>query len=112
MTIRVSISEAKARLSRLVEQTADENEQIVIESHGKPKVALIPYADFEQFSIWQETQRRRQALDDLQQLARRVAAKNQDLSVSAGETLADRFTRDVIEEMIAEGKVKYDIEEE
>ena len=112
MTIHVSISEAKARLSRFVEQTAEEDEQIVIESHGNPKAVLIPYRDYEQFIAWQEIRRRQQALDELQALKRQIQARNQDLSTQEGEDLADLYAREVIEGMIAEGKVKYEIEEE
>jgi prevent-host-death family protein len=108
MTLHVSISEAKARLSRFVERAAEENQQIIIESHGNPKAVLIPYSDYEQFAAWQETQRRQQALAQLQQLTRQIRARNQDLSLEAGEALADRYARDVIEEMIAEDKVNYD----
>jgi prevent-host-death family protein len=112
MAINVSVSDAKARLSGYIEQAAESDEAVVIESHGTPKAVLIPYKAYQQFMLWQEERRRRQALDELQQLARRVAAKNQDLSVAAGEALADRFTREVVEEMIAEGKVQYDVEAE
>lgn len=108
MTIHVSISEAKARLSRFVDRAAEENQQIIIESHGNPKAVLIPYRDYEQFAAWQEAQRRQQALAQLQQLTQQVRARNQDLSPEAGDALADRYTRDVMEAMIAEGKVNYD----
>jgi prevent-host-death family protein len=108
MTIHVSISEAKARLSRFVDRAVEENEKIIIESHGNPRAVLIPYSDYEQFCTWQETQRRQQALEELRQLTRQIRARNPDLSPEAGEALADRYTRDVIEEMVAEGKVEYD----
>lgn len=110
MTLHVSISEAKARLSRFVEQTAEENEQIVIESHGHPKAVLISYSDYEQFTAWQEAQRRQQALDELHQLRRQIRARNRDLSPEEGAVLADQYAREVVEEMIAEGKIRYDVE--
>lgn len=111
MSINISVSDAKARLSGYIEWAVASDEGVVIESHGAPKAVLIPYQAYQQFTVWQEERRRRQALDELQQLARRVAAKNQDLSVTAGEALADRFTREVIGEMIAEGKVGYGSED-
>lgn len=112
MSINVSVSDAKARLSGYMEWVVESDEGVVIESHGAPKAVLIPYKTYQQFIVWQEEQRRRQALAELQQLAQRVAARNQDLSASEGEALADRFARDVIEEMIAEGKVRYASDEE
>lgn len=110
MAINVSVSDAKARLSGLMERAVEFDEAVVIESHGAPKAVLLPYQAYQQFILWQEERRRRQALDELQQLARQVAAKNQDLSVAAAEVLAERFTHEVIEEMIAEGKVQYNVE--
>lgn len=111
MSINTSVSDAKAKLSGYMEWVVETDEGVVIESHGTPKAVLIPYKTYQQFIVWQEEQRRRQALAELQQLAQRVAARNQDLSAAAGEALADHFTREVIGEMIAEGKVKYASEE-
>ncbi len=108
MTIHISISDAKAGLSRLVERAAEENEQIVIESHGNPKAVLIAYSDFAQFSAWQEMQRRQQALEELRQLRQQIGERNRDLTAEESEALAGQYASEVIEEMIAEGKIQYD----
>jgi hypothetical protein len=52
--------------------------------------------------------RRQQALDELQKLADEVRSRNRDLSAAEATALADRFFREVIEEMSAEGKIEYD----
>jgi hypothetical protein len=44
----------------------------------------------------------------LEALAKSIQDKNQDLSEDEAAALADRFTREVIEEMIDEGKINYD----
>ena len=43
----VSITEAKASLSALVNRVAYSHERIVLESHGRPKAALIGLDDLE-----------------------------------------------------------------
>lgn len=44
-THRVSITEAKASLSSLVNRVAYRGERIVLESHGRPKAALVSLED-------------------------------------------------------------------
>lgn len=104
----VSTSEAKAKLSSYMDWAVKNRTGIIIQSHGKPKAVLIPYEEYEEFNEWQEAQRRADALAELQELAASVRARNTDLSAQEADELADRFARDVIAEMIAEGKVKYD----
>lgn len=107
MTLNISTSEAKAKLSSFVQEVATNREEIIIQKRGAPQAVLIPYAAYEQFNVWREQVRRQQALDELQRLADTINARNQDISVIEADELADRFTREVIAEMIAEGKVEY-----
>ncbi len=108
MTLNVSTSEAKAKLSRFLQMVAKNREEIIIQKRGDPQAVLIPYSAYEQFNIWREQVRRQQALAELQKLADKVRERNQDLSAVEADELADRFVREVIEDMIAEGKIKYD----
>lgn len=48
-----------------------------------------------------ENARRRQLLTQLEELAAQVQARNQDLTAEAADELADRFSREVIEELAA-----------
>jgi prevent-host-death family protein len=43
----VSITEAKARLSQLVNRVAYGGERVVLESHGRPKAALVGLDDLQ-----------------------------------------------------------------
>jgi hypothetical protein len=51
---------------------------------------------------------RLQALARLEVLAERMAGRNQDLSQAEAEELADRFIREMIEEMVEAGKLRAD----
>jgi prevent-host-death family protein len=45
--IAISLTQAKARFSELVERLILKKEHIVITKHGKPAVALMPYDEWE-----------------------------------------------------------------
>ena len=107
MTLNVSTSEAKAKLSRFVQQVVGNREEVIIENRGTPQAVLISYSAYEQYSEWKEQKRRQQALEELQNLADAIQSRNRDLSDSEAEALAERFSRDVIDEMIEDGTVKY-----
>jgi hypothetical protein len=47
-------------------------------------------------------------LEELQELADSIRSRNQDLGETETDELADRLSRDVIDEMIANGKINYD----
>lgn len=48
--ITIPITEAKARISGLVERLLNLKEHIVITKHGRPVAALIPYEDWEELT--------------------------------------------------------------
>jgi len=48
--ISIPLTEAKARISALVERLINLKEPIMITRHGKPVAALIPYEDWEKMS--------------------------------------------------------------
>lgn len=54
-----------------------------------------------------EQVRRREALAKLERLRDKVRGRSQDLSQEQADALADRFSRDIIEDMAKEGKIKF-----
>ena len=108
MTLNVSTSEAKAKLSSFLQQVVGNREEVIIENRGTPQAVLISYGAYEEYSSWREQNRRQQALAELQELADSIQRKNQDLTEAESEELADRFSRDVIEEMMADGTMNYE----
>ncbi len=108
MTLNVSTSEAKAKLSSFVQQVVGNREEVIIENRGAPQAVLISYGAYEQYSRWRDQDRRQRALEELQELADAIQSRNQDLTEAESEELADRFSRDVVNEMIVEGKIQYE----
>jgi len=108
MTLNVSTSEAKAKLSSFVKQVVGNREEVIIENRGAPQAVLISYGVYEQYCQWRDQDRRRRALAELQALADSIQSRNQDLSEAEAEEIAQRFSRDVVEEMMDEGRIKYE----
>ena len=109
MPRNVSTTEARNQLSALMRDVQENGEAIVVQDHGRPRVAIISMTDFESLEAWRDQQRRQQALADLRALRKRVRARkaNRDLTPEQAEALADRFVREVVQEMFDEGKLRY-----
>ncbi len=107
MTKTVSATEAKARLGALLQQAAEEDEAIVIASRGKPRAVLLSFDRYSQMQAIVEETRRRQLLDRLEALGRRLQESGHSLSPEEVERLAERFGREFVEELIASGRIRY-----
>jgi len=94
MTTAVSANEAKNRFGALLRRV-DEGDEVIVESHGKPKAALISYEAFQEVQELREQQRRRDALERLRRLGERAAARNQDLTEEQAIALAVEVGREV-----------------
>ncbi len=103
----VSATEAKIRLGTMIDWAVEHGDEVIIETRGRPRAVLISFEEYQRVKQLQTIARRREALERLEALAERGGARNQDLTQEAADALADRFSREVIEEMIGEGKVLY-----
>jgi hypothetical protein len=68
--------------------------------------AIIPSTNNERHTMLGD-QERRMILAKIEALAATIHSRNQDLSEEEADAIADRFAREVIEEMVGEGKIKY-----
>ena len=80
---------------------------MIVESHGKPKVAVISYDRFEKLQELEEQARRAWAMEQLRQLEERIDNRNSDLTDEQIEELADRFSREFVDDLFTEGKVVF-----
>ncbi len=103
----VSVSEAKNRLSEVLEWAVENGEEVIIESRGQPKVAILSYTEYQAFLALREQERRREVFRQMEELAKRMQARNADLSAEEVEQLADEITRETMQRMEAEGKIKF-----
>ncbi len=107
MSKTVSASEAKNRLGALISWVLEHKDEVIVESRGEPKVVLLPFEEYAEIQKIKEQVRRRQALAKLEALRNRVRPHNQDLNDQEADVLANRFTQEVIEELVKEGKLRF-----
>jgi prevent-host-death family protein len=103
----VTATEAKNRFGAMMSWALEAKDEVIVESHGVPKVAIVPYEEYEQVAAWRERERRRKAVAEIEALVERVRARNKDLTEAQAIELADRVVRETVENMVADGKVTY-----
>jgi prevent-host-death family protein len=108
MNRTVTATEAKARLGELMRRAVDTGDAIIVESRGQPQVVLVPYDEYQELQRLKERARREAALAQLRELAREVQAQNQDLSEAEAERVADELTREAIDSLAAQGKIRFE----
>ncbi len=103
----VSATEAKTHMGAIIEWAVNEREDVVIESHSRPKAVIMGYEEYQKIQRLRETARRQDALKRLEILAQQMHSRNRDLTQEQADEMADRFSREVIEEMVEEGKIDH-----
>lgn len=104
----VSASEVKNKLGSVVNWVLQNQDEVIVESRGEPTVVIMPYTEYEKVKSLKEQERRKQALERLRKLRAEVLARNQDLTPEEGDALADRFSREIIEDMVQEAKIQFE----
>lgn len=107
MTKTISVSEAKNKLSAMLDWTINQQDEVIVESHGKPKAVIVSYNEYEKFLELREKVRRQEALQRLEAIAARIQEQNQDLDQETAEKLADEISRETIQRMTKEGKITF-----
>jgi prevent-host-death family protein len=108
MTRAVSATEAKNRFGTVLDWVIKDGDDVVVERQGRPLVAIVSMAEFEEFKELREKERRRQALETLRSVQRRVSARNTDLTPEQIERIAEQFSRDVVQGLVEKGKVRFE----
>ncbi len=86
----------------------EHQDEVIIESLGEATVVLMPWSEYERTKVLREQQRQRDALAQLERLHEQVSVRNQDSSEDEALALADRFVREVIDDMVQQdGKIKF-----
>ena len=103
----VSANEAKNRFGSLMRYVSDQGDEVIIESHGKPKAVMVSVASFEELERLRDQQRRRDALAELRALRAEVRAQNEDLTEEEALEFAVRASREMIDHLAATGKIRF-----
>ncbi len=91
----LSSNEAKQQWGSIMKSVGDDGDEFIVESHGKPKVVVIPFDEFEAFQKARKEQIRAEALMKLQAWDQKYADRNSDLSEQEVEQIARRFRIEV-----------------
>jgi prevent-host-death family protein len=108
MVKTLSSNEAKQRWGAVMDTVSRGENEIIVESHGKPKVAVISYEEFETFQELRKKQRREEALRELQSIGKLIGDRNKDLTEEQVAELADRFSHEFILDLAREGKIHFE----
>lgn len=103
----VSVSEAKNKLSALLEWAVEQGDEIVVESRGEPKAVILRYGEYEELLQFRAQQRRRAALQQLEALAAQVQGRNSDLGEEEADQLAEEIAQETVRRMVDEGKARF-----
>lgn len=85
MPTTISSNDAKQGWGSLLSDVSERGEEVVVESHGKPKAAVVSIAAYEELKGFREQRRRADALARLHRLHERIAARNANATESEEE---------------------------
>jgi prevent-host-death family protein len=105
-TRTVSSNEAKQHWGAMM-KAVNEGEDVIVESHGKPKAVVISPEAFEELRQAREQQRRDQAMRLLNEIEASYDGRNDDLTDEQIEELANRASHEIFDELAAEGKLRF-----
>ena len=92
-TDRVTATELQRKTREVIDRVRTSGRAVVVESHGKPMVAVIPFAEYEQA---QDARERR--FEELFAWVRANAELNKDLTEESAMELADQIRQQLWDE--------------
>lgn len=104
----ISANEAKNRLGSYLAYVSEQDDEIIVESHGRPKAVIMSIAAFEEVQELREKQRRADLLDRFRTLREEVQSRNQELTEEQANELSVSFSREMIDDLVAEGNMSFE----
>jgi prevent-host-death family protein len=93
MTKKVTATELARKTREVIDMVRTSGKAVVVESHGKPTVAVIPFDQYER-----ERKARERDFEALFAWARANAALNPDLTEESAIELSDKIRKELWEE--------------
>ena len=104
----VAVNEAKQRLVSLLGYVSEEDDEVIVERHGRPMAVLMSVAAYEEIQALRVQKRRIEALERLRRLEERIAARNQGVSDEAAIEFAVGLSHELIDDMAARGDLVFE----
>lgn len=110
MTKTISSNDAKQRWGTMIADVADRGEEIIVESHGKPRVVVMSVAAYEEVQSLREQKRRADLLDQLDRLNEQIAEHNKDSTETEEEIIewSVKLSRELIDDMAERGVITFE----
>jgi len=108
-TVSLDQLAAEGRLRAVVAEVAAGGGDVLLEADGVPAAVVVSVTAYQALQAERQRDRERREAAWRQALAarERVRARNQDLTEEQAEELADRFIHEIVDEMAAEGKLRF-----
>lgn len=82
---------------------------VIVENHGKPVVAIVTVGELKAMEEFREQERRKEALARLRKVRVGVQARMRvKLSDQEVEDISNRFSRELVEDLEKEGKIRFE----
>ena len=107
----VTATEAKNRLGSLMNEVLANNEPVIIELRGRPKIAMVTTERLRQIEELERKERHRLALENLERLSQEITERHEregipELTEEDAMDLAVEVIREVRTDMAAERQVQ------
>ena len=104
----VTATDAKNKFGALVSWVVENDDEVIVENHGKPAVVLVPVSEYESYKAFREVERRKRLLAELEELRERVSKNNPDITTEEQALeIADEIVREAIDSLVAKGKIRF-----
>lgn len=104
----MSSNEAKQQWGSIMSSVGNGGDEVIVESHGKPKVAVVSYGEYQEFQKVRKQLQRAEAVAAFDALSARIGDRNSDLSQEQIADLANRFAHEMYEDLEREGKITFE----
>lgn len=106
----IPASQVKNNFGTIVSQVHNGRyREVIVENHGEPMVAIIPIEELKIMREFKEQEKRRRALSMLRDARAEVQARIRGkLTTQETNEIANRFSKELVEDLKKEGKVKFE----
>lgn len=106
----ISASQVKNNFGTIVNQVyKGVYPEIIVENRGEPVVAIVHVKELKVMKAYKEQERRKEALAMLRNAREKVQARLKGkLTDRQAQVLADRFSRELVNDLAKEGKIKFE----
>jgi prevent-host-death family protein len=95
----ISANDAKQHLGATLRSVSTGEDEVIIESHGKPRAVIISPEEYANLRELRKKQRREAAIAEIEALAKQIGDRNRDLTYEQIEELSVRAVRETRQEL-------------